>query len=60
MSAPEGWDYIPPEMMEGAKMMRQLYISLLAAGFSTFEAATVMGAMMAANTNISPTKPKEE
>lgn len=47
MSTPEGWDQIKPEMLESAQELRKVYVALLAAGFTTFEAAIIIGGMIA-------------
>jgi hypothetical protein len=44
---PEGWDQIDPEMIESAKALREVFVSLLAAGFPASEAAMVIGAIIA-------------
>lgn len=54
---PEGWDSIPAEMIEAGQAMRNIYVSLIASGFSMIEAATIIGAMLAAGQSINPTPP---
>lgn len=44
---PDGWDELDPAMVESAKGLRAVYVSLLAAGFTASEAAMIIGAIMA-------------
>ncbi|MGN6609987.1 MAG: hypothetical protein ACTHMS_23625 [Jatrophihabitans sp.] len=46
---PEGWDAdIDPALIEGARAMRQMFLALQVAGFTSTEAAQIIGAMLAA------------
>lgn len=54
---PDGWDQIPQDMLDAGAAMRQIYISLIASGFSMIEAATIIGAVLASGQSINPTPP---
>lgn len=50
MSKPEGWDAdIPDDILEAAKGIRIIFMSLIAAGLTEREAALIVGAMMKLN-----------
>ncbi len=49
MSAPQGWDDIPEAVLAAAREMRTTYIAMIAAGFTTNEAAMIIAHMCAAN-----------
>jgi hypothetical protein len=55
---PEGWDEIDPELLSAVKQMRKLFVALEMTGFTSFEAAQVIGTMFAAQIAINPPPPE--
>ena len=49
MTVPAGWDDIPQELIDGAQALRQTYMALIAVGFTTQEAATIIAQLISAN-----------
>lgn len=46
---PEGWDEVPEEMLVATRGLRQMFLALIASGFTSAEAAMIIGHMMSAS-----------